>query len=214
VALNYHTDGVGSVLGISDDTATVVETQAYDPFGVTLAQNSSGNLTNAYQFVGAYGVRHIDLPGNQPVGFDHSIMGVRMYDATNGRFTTEDPLGFTADINLFRYTMNEPLLYFDSTGLCPVGPTVKQFPKFPWYVKWFAPQKWTNLIKAFDKLSYATNENCQCALNELGNEKYVDDFDSNALLCCACLSGNDSLPASCYANLLELNKLFLTAEGK
>jgi RHS repeat-associated protein len=41
----------------------------------------------------------------------------RYYDATIGRFTSEDPLGFGAgDTNLYRYVVNSPLNFTDPTG--------------------------------------------------------------------------------------------------
>ena len=58
------------------------------------------------------------MGGNNPsVTFDHSIMGVRIYDASVGRFISEDPIGLKADINLFRYVGNRPINRIDSTGL-------------------------------------------------------------------------------------------------
>ena len=65
----------------------------------------------------AAGVRHLfSLSGNQ-------ILPV--YDATIGRWTSQDPLGFDAgDANLYRYVGNAPTGYLDAFGLEPLDPAV------------------------------------------------------------------------------------------
>jgi RHS repeat-associated protein len=69
-----------------------------------------GTSTNDYQFVGGYGVRKL----NDTLG----VMGVRQYSEKVGRFTTQDPMGFKATgFNFYRYALNDPLNYVDSTGL-------------------------------------------------------------------------------------------------
>ncbi len=44
----------------------------------------------------------------------------RYYDPANGRWTTQDPMGFQAgDSNLYRYVQSNPTLAFDPSGLIP-----------------------------------------------------------------------------------------------
>jgi RHS repeat-associated protein len=127
--LFYHTDALGSVVALSNRNGRVTRTTEYDQWGKVLTDNFAtgpdvgGPVSVAYEFIGGYGVRR-DVDGK-------SIMGVRMYDAGVGRFTTEDPLGWKVDLNLFRYVesvgkasintyeyaKNNPLRYIDPSGL-------------------------------------------------------------------------------------------------
>jgi RHS repeat-associated protein len=90
---------------------------------------SSGMNQQEHTFVGAYGVRKTG-PNNQ----DRYVMGVRHYDATVGRFLQEDPIGLQGgDINLMRYTRNNPLKYIDPKGLsCGSGWNECLVPDSPW----------------------------------------------------------------------------------
>jgi RHS repeat-associated protein len=125
--LFYHTDALGSVVALSNRTGRVVRTTEYDPWGKVLVDNSpsgmgmGGPVSIAYEFVGGYGVRR-DVD-------DKSIMGVRMYDAGVGRFTTQDPIGFrSGDLNLYRYVRNNSVNMIDPLGLlCPSN--VKEYLK-------------------------------------------------------------------------------------
>ena len=41
----------------------------------------------------------------------------RYYSPVLGRFMSKDPIGFAADINLYRYAANNPICFTDPTGL-------------------------------------------------------------------------------------------------
>ncbi|MFT4579434.1 MAG: RHS repeat-associated protein [Nitrospinales bacterium] len=66
-------------------------------------------------------------PGFQPFGFAGGLydastgltrFGARDYDPENGRWTSKDPVRFDGDgPNLFGYVKNDPVNFFDSTGL-------------------------------------------------------------------------------------------------
>jgi RHS repeat-associated protein len=43
----------------------------------------------------------------------------RFYDAEQGRFTQEDPIGLAGGINLYGYANGDPVTYSDPFGLCP-----------------------------------------------------------------------------------------------
>ncbi len=104
----FHCDALGSVVALSNTSGVVTDTYEADPFGKLLAHG--GTSVNAYQFVGGYGVR--DLSSNR------CVMGVRLYDAEVGRFTSLDPLGFeTGDTNFYRYSGNDSTGLIDPTGL-------------------------------------------------------------------------------------------------
>ena len=41
----------------------------------------------------------------------------RYYNPSTGRFISEDPIGILAGLNLYRYTINNPIRFIDSYGL-------------------------------------------------------------------------------------------------
>jgi len=46
-----------------------------------------------------------------------SYYRARYYDASVGRFVAEDPVGFDADPNFYRYVRNNPTIFIDPAGL-------------------------------------------------------------------------------------------------
>jgi len=65
-------------------------------------------------------------PGLQPFGFAGGLydpdtglvrFGARDYDPEIGRWLTKDPIRFDGGINLYSYVGNDPINYYDSTGL-------------------------------------------------------------------------------------------------
>jgi RHS repeat-associated protein len=61
-----------------------------------------------------------------------SYYRARYYDATDGRFLSEDPIAFTGGTNFYRYSSNNPINLIDPFGLNPV-------PAIPWPWPWFPP---------------------------------------------------------------------------
>jgi len=61
-----------------------------------------------------------------------SYYRARYYDATGGRFLSEDPIAFTGGTNFYRYSSNNPINLIDPFGLNPV-------PGIPWPWPWFPP---------------------------------------------------------------------------
>lgn len=103
----YHFNNIGSTIAITDETQTIANKYSYDPFGVVLNQVEA--VPQPFKYVGQYGVMR------EPNGIDK--MGYRYYDP-NGVFLSEDPLGFGGgDVNLRRYTANDPLSFIDPYGL-------------------------------------------------------------------------------------------------
>jgi RHS repeat-associated protein len=101
-------DERGSVRFVVDvATGVIAQRIDYDPFGrVTLNTN----------------------PGFQPFGFAGGLydaetglvrFGARDYDATIGRWTAKDPIGFAAEFNLYSYVFNDPVNWTDVAGLSP-----------------------------------------------------------------------------------------------
>jgi RHS repeat-associated protein len=107
----YLTDWEGSVRNITDNSGNVQDTIAYDAFGnVTSESNSAAG--DRYKYTG----RELDAE----TGLQYNR--ARYYDATKGRWTSQDPLGFAAgDANLYRYVHNNATDRTDPLGLTPAS---------------------------------------------------------------------------------------------
>ncbi|MHB9048515.1 MAG: RHS repeat-associated core domain-containing protein, partial [Pirellulales bacterium] len=107
------TDHLGSVRDLAHfdpltDTTTVVRHQVYDAFGNL--RWVTGLAECLFGFTGRMYDTATKLQNNLH----------RSYDATVGRWLSEDPIGFNAgDANLSRYVGNNPLRRTDPSGLMP-----------------------------------------------------------------------------------------------
>ena len=106
------TDHLGSVrLVINVKSGTIMQRMDYDAWGKVLQDTN---------------------PGFQPFGFAGGIndtdtglvrFGARDYDASIGRWTTKDPIGFEGEhANLYTYVKGNPVNFVDDTGHIPVVP--------------------------------------------------------------------------------------------
>lgn len=86
----------------------MAQTYTYDSFGNTT--NSSGSLTNFLQYTG----REFD----SETGLYY--YRARYYDATVGRFLSEDPIRLRGGKNFYRYVHNSTPNLSDPTGLSPI----------------------------------------------------------------------------------------------
>ena len=103
----YHYDGIGSTVGISDSSGSVVNEYAYDAFGKVLNQVEA--VPNPFRYVGQFGVTD---EGNGLL-----YMRARFYDPEVGRFINKDPIGFMGGLNLYAYVGNNPINREDPFGL-------------------------------------------------------------------------------------------------
>jgi RHS repeat-associated protein len=115
-------DNQGTVKDLVDNSGSVVNHVTYDSFGKVVAQ-SNASVEFRYGYTGR------EQDGE--TGLDY--YRARYYDASNGRFISEDPIGFAAgDSNLTRYVFNSPLNGTDPSGYRGVptlpGPLTKPFP--------------------------------------------------------------------------------------
>jgi RHS repeat-associated protein len=113
----FHTDHLGSVTAITDETGLVVERLAYDAWGKRRFTNGTADVNDTV--VGLTTDRgyteHEEL---DELGIIH--MNGRIYDPYIGRFMSADPtIQAPYELqshNRYAYVMNNPLLYTDPSG--------------------------------------------------------------------------------------------------
>ncbi len=99
----YTQDGFNSAVLTTDAaTGAVIATQRFDPFG---------NRTAGAGTVPLYG-----YTGREPDTTGLTFMRARYYDASIGRFTQADPLGFIEGVNQYAYAVNNPINRSDPLG--------------------------------------------------------------------------------------------------
>ena len=100
----YHFDALGSVQNLTDSTGTILATYKYDIYGdFQLSGNSQGN---SYTFTG----RRFDSEN------ELFYYRTRYYNAGLGRFLQVDRIGYEDLVNLFIYTLNDPINIKDPGG--------------------------------------------------------------------------------------------------
>ncbi len=99
--------------GDPDDDSTVIAPEhhfRYDAFGNAIGSTSPAAADFLFGFTGR--------PFDAETGLQWNLH--RWYDASTGRWLSEDPIGFTSgDANLYRYCANNPLNTADPSGLEP-----------------------------------------------------------------------------------------------
>jgi RHS repeat-associated protein len=107
----FLTDNIHSIRQVVSAGGTVLDAITYDPYGNILSQTNASNAPRFLYAGGAY---------DTLTGYDQ--FGRRYYNPSDGRWTSQDPLGFKAgDTDLYRYVFNAPTIYIDSTGLDAQG---------------------------------------------------------------------------------------------
>ena len=101
----YHADAQGSTRGITAGGA-VTDAVLYDAFGNTISR--SGSTPTPVLYNGAAGYQSDSATALQ-------LLGHRYYDPSIGRFLSSDPA--QAGTNWYDYCDNNPLVFFDSSGL-------------------------------------------------------------------------------------------------
>jgi RHS repeat-associated protein len=117
----YDYDQLGSTVGLSNTGGSYVNTYSYLPFGGSLLRET--NVNNPFQFLGTYGV----MASVPTVDLTYA----RAYSETTGRFDSCDPLGlYGGDINLYRYSRNNPNAMIDPMGLNAFSISYDQYDGF------------------------------------------------------------------------------------
>jgi RHS repeat-associated protein len=102
----YHTDGLGSVVNLTDGSGNNVMGYVYTSFGEIYSQ--TGSLIQPFTFT----AREYDPESGL------YYYRARYYDPRAGKFLTKDPIGFPGgDVNLYRYAQNNPVNRIDAFGL-------------------------------------------------------------------------------------------------
>ena len=102
----YHADGLGSIVGITNENNEVVSNCTFGTFGERACLTGT-EFESRYAFTGREWEEGLGL----------YYYRARYYDPAEGRFVGADPLSFAAgDVNLYRYVGNSPALFTDPSG--------------------------------------------------------------------------------------------------
>jgi RHS repeat-associated protein len=111
----YHADVLGSVSELTDNSAVVVKSYAYDSYGNIL--ESPGTLDQPY----TYTAREFDSESSL---YNYRA---RAYDPRIGRFLQKDPIRFISAVNPYRFVHNNPLNLVDPNGDRPLTTKERDF---------------------------------------------------------------------------------------
>jgi RHS repeat-associated protein len=100
----YHADGLGSITSLSTSSGTISDSFTYDSFG---------NITSSTETF-AQPFRYTGREWDSETALYY--YRARYYDATAGRFISEDPIGFGGSHDFYTYTGNKPVNFTDPTG--------------------------------------------------------------------------------------------------
>ncbi len=115
-----HSDYLGSLLAVSDESGQIVERLSYDAWGNRRNPNdwSYTNIPQSHLFdIGFTGHEHLDE-------FALVHMGSRLYDPSIAQFISPDRIihnsQFDQSYNRYAYAYNNPLKYIDPSGDLPI----------------------------------------------------------------------------------------------
>ena len=101
----YINDHLGTPMKVIDENNTIAWSAYYKPFGE--ADITVDTFNNNFRFPGQYYDNESNLHYNYH----------RYYDFGTGRYIKPDPIGLYGGLNLFIYTINNPINYYDPLGL-------------------------------------------------------------------------------------------------
>ena len=106
----FLNDRLGTPQMLTDASNTVVWEGLYKPFGEANV-NPNSSVVNNFRFPGQYYDAETGLHYNYH----------RYYDPSTGRYLRPDPIGLFGGINLFEYSLNNPINSIDPLGLLTLG---------------------------------------------------------------------------------------------
>jgi RHS repeat-associated protein len=102
-------DGLGSVIGLVDDSGTLTTQYTYDPYGKVTASGAAS--ANPQQYTGREYDAATGLLNNR----------MRYYSPDLGRFISQDPAGMGGgSTNPYLYALGDPVNLSDPNGDCPI----------------------------------------------------------------------------------------------
>jgi len=101
----FLSDHLGTTRALADASGTVTASLTYDSFGAT------SSTATRYTFTGR----------EQDADIGLLYYRARWYDPKQGRFMSEDPIGFSGGMNWYSYVDNSPLNATDPYGLAKCG---------------------------------------------------------------------------------------------
>jgi RHS repeat-associated protein len=106
-----HTDVIGSVRTVTDDTGQVIGSADYTPFGAVVPDNPG---------IAASSVTRFGFAGEYTDATGLIYLRARYYDPDTAQFLSTDPLRDLTQ-NLYGYTSGNPLQFIDPLGLVDWG---------------------------------------------------------------------------------------------
>jgi RHS repeat-associated protein len=104
----YHYDGQGNTRAVTDENGDVTDTFDYDAWGNVV--NRTGTSEIPFQFGGEHGYYKDEELGT------YYVMA-RNYEPNTIRWLSVDPLSFVDGINNYSYAMNNPIRFYDASGM-------------------------------------------------------------------------------------------------
>ncbi|MEO6908833.1 MAG: RHS repeat-associated core domain-containing protein, partial [Abditibacteriaceae bacterium] len=118
---DYHYDGNGNVVALTDSNQNIVAQYSYDAYGNLLSSSGSEADKNPFRFSSKYYDADTGL-------YDY---GFRQYDSSLGRWINRDPMGENGGLNLYGFVGNSPVNDNDAYGLAIVSVHYKLLATIP-----------------------------------------------------------------------------------